>query len=507
MAESQLMCLDDNHINVIINEKNPQFFYCETQRLALEEFLKSGTTDFRKIIKKQGIKDFVSAKEVKKISKNWERYEMDKAMSSQGKAAESDGSLTYWPEQSDIPIPDLDLGWTEHVVYRGITRATAYMHPPKINDPFIREIVRKMIQEARKVVAVVMDDFTDRNIFQDLLEASYWRQVAVYIVLDHGNLQYFLEMCRGIELNKLKIRNIRVRSIGGTDLYLSTGRVKGILNQKFMIVDGDKALSGSYSFTWSCARLHRSTFTLFSGQILEAFDMEFRQLYASSDAVSLDSLLGLRPDEEQPGKDLNTGLISTPQSIELDRKVNNPKYLLVLEGMRRAALDNQLPADDKAPQRILRRRESRGTMRGSRREDESKSHQVVREWLHKYNVSGIDQPEPLEDLVPPSRMPNGGKVASSKFKLPEWGWAGSKRDRVDGESVEVARRGAGAEDAVTTVPRKSMKSKRKRDDPAKGNRQTVEGEAQDKGNAGKFQDRQASTSITSKSKKEKCRVS
>ncbi|XP_072890262.1 protein FAM83F-like [Hemitrygon akajei] len=504
MADSQLICLDDNHVNVSINDKNPQFYYCESQRLALGELLESRAADFSKIIKKKGMKAFLSFKEVKKISKNWEKYNVDKTDSPQGKGTEGDGSLTYWPEKSDIPIPELDLGWTEYVAYRGITRATVYMHPPKNNEPFIKEIVRKMIQESSKVIAVVMDDFTDRNILMDLLEASYRRKVAVYVVLDQGNLKYFLEMCRGLELNELKIRNVRVRSIAGIGLYLAEGHVLGSLNQKFMIVDGDKALSGSYSFTWSCARLHRSMTTLFTGQILEAFDNEFRELYANSEAVNLHKELGISSDLGLRAKGTEGGLIP-PRSTELQRKFHNPKYLLAMEGIRRAASDNKLsPAiDDKLPERdrTLARRDRRGTLHESRKEDNGKSHQAVRDWLLKNDVRGLDQPEPLEDLVPPHKMPNSSKVGGSKFKLPDFGRALSRKDRSSllgsRDLSELAPSGPSESDLPS---KKSTKGKRKKE----------EVEVQDKANAGRSSspilERQVST-ITIKSKKEKCRIS
>ncbi|XP_059809564.1 protein FAM83F-like [Hypanus sabinus] len=504
MADSQLICLDDNHVNVSINDKNPQFFYCESQRLALGELLESRAADFSKIIKKKGMKEFLSFKEVKKISKNWEKYNVDKTDSPQGKGTEGDGSLTYWPEKSDIPIPELDLGWTEYVAYRGITRAIVYMHPPKNNEPFIKEIVRKMIQESSKVIAVVMDDFTDRNILMDLLEASYRRRVAVYVVLDQGNLKYFLEMCRGLELNELKIRNVRVRSIAGIGLYLVAGHVLGSLNQKFMIVDGDKALSGSYSFTWSCARLHRSMTTLFTGQILEAFDTEFRELYANSDAVNLHEELGISSDFKLRDKGTEGGLIP-PRSTELQRKLNNPKYLLAMEGVRRAASDNKLSPtiDGKLPERdrTLARRDRRGTLHESRKEDDGKSQRAVHDWLLKNDVRGLDQPEPLEDLVPPHKMPNSSKVGGSKFKFPNFGRALSRKDR---SSL------MGSRDLSELAPSGPSESDLSSKKSTKGKRKKEEVDGQDKANAGRssspFLERHASTN-TIKSKKEKCRIS
>ncbi|XP_032869170.1 protein FAM83F [Amblyraja radiata] len=510
MADSQLMCLDDNHINANINDKNPQFFYCESQRLALEELLVSGATDFSKVTNKLGVKEFISSKEAREISRSCEKYKEERGDAPRSKEGESEDSLTYWPEKSDVPIPDLDMGWTEHVAYRGITRATVYMHPPKNNDPFIKQIVRTAIQEARKVVAVVMDDFTDRNILEDLLEASYRHRVGVYIVLDQDNLDNFLEMCRTVELNQLKIRNIRVRSIGGTGLYLTAGHLKGTLNQKFMIVDGDKAFSGSYSFTWSSARLHRSSLALFTGQVLEAFDNEFRELYASSEAVDLHGRLGI---ERSLLDAASAAQHPPPRSSELRPKFYHPKYMLVMEGIRRAASDNQLAADkaenkEKASERTLNRRDSRrGTMKDSKKEDDGENGQAVRDWLLNNDVKGLEHPEPLEDLVPPSRMPNGGKDLGGKD-------LGPKLRLLDFSRAFGTRSAQGLgkdrSDPPEEASRKGSKGKKKKEEPAKGTRLSPEAEAQDKANAGKssssFLERQVS-SVTTKSKRDKCRVS
>lgn len=46
-----------------------------------------------------------------------------------------------------------------------------------------------------QVIAVVMDMFTDVDIFKDLLDAGFKRKVAVYIIVDESNVKYFLHMC------------------------------------------------------------------------------------------------------------------------------------------------------------------------------------------------------------------------------------------------------------------------------------------------------------------------
>lgn len=51
-----------------------------------------------------------------------------------------------------------------------------------------------------------MDLFTDGEIFQDIVDAASKRRVPVYIILDEAGVNYFLEMCQGLELPDFRIR-------------------------------------------------------------------------------------------------------------------------------------------------------------------------------------------------------------------------------------------------------------------------------------------------------------
>lgn len=53
-----------------------------------------------------------------------------------------------------------------------------------------------------QVLAIVMDTFTDVEIFCDVLEATRKRSVSVYLLLDHTNLQVFEEMCENLKISK-----------------------------------------------------------------------------------------------------------------------------------------------------------------------------------------------------------------------------------------------------------------------------------------------------------------
>lgn len=58
-----------------------------------------------------------------------------------------------------------------------------------------------------QMIALVMDSFTDTDIFKDLLEACSQRQVKAYILLDQSSFSHFLKMCKdlGVDLEREKV--------------------------------------------------------------------------------------------------------------------------------------------------------------------------------------------------------------------------------------------------------------------------------------------------------------
>ncbi|XP_072452956.1 protein FAM83G isoform X2 [Notamacropus eugenii] len=355
MAYSQVQCLDDSHVNWRSSESKPEFFYSEGQRLALEALVARGPEAFYEVLKKENIRDFLSELELKKILETIEVYDPgsedprehrglcegsgpdDKEENGEGGGdadadADADAdlvpSLEYWPQKSDRSIPQLDLGWPDTIAYRGVTRASVYMQPPIDGQAHIKEVVRKMINQAQKVIAVVMDMFTDVDIFKDLLDAGFKRKVAVYIIVDEANVKYFLHMCERAQMHTGHLKNLRVRSIGGTEFFTrSATKFKGALAQKFMFVDGDRAMCGSYSFTWSAARTDRNVISVLSGQVVEMFDKQFQELYLMSQGVSLKTV----PMEKEPEPEpiILPSVIPLAPSGTVAKKLINPKYALV----------------------------------------------------------------------------------------------------------------------------------------------------------------------------------
>lgn len=161
MAESQLGCLDEVHVNERVTAAQAAFYYCERRRAALEALLGGGEQAYRERVKEEQLRDFLSSQERQALGAAWSPYEVVAAAAARGKseaetptqaAAESGESLAYWPDRSDTEVPPLELGWTEAAFYRGVSRVTLFTHPPKEEKaPHLKQVVRQMIQQAQKV--------------------------------------------------------------------------------------------------------------------------------------------------------------------------------------------------------------------------------------------------------------------------------------------------------------------------------------------------------------------
>ncbi|XP_073712741.1 uncharacterized protein fam83ga [Misgurnus anguillicaudatus] len=328
MALSQVQCLDDNHINVRTNESKPDFFYSEEQRLALERLIHAGRDAFEDYIKTKNLRCFLSDLELERILNTVEVYSpgsCDNPAELNGESDVDTFSLQYWPERSDYSIPQLDIGWPDTASYRGVTRVHVYTQPPYEGQSHIKEVVRKMIVQAQKVVAIVMDLFTDIDIFKDVLDASYRRKVAVYIILESTGVNHFLRMCDKAGMHTGHLKNLRVRSIRGAEFFSrSSKKVCGSQSQKFMFIDGDKAVSGSYSFTWSASRLDRNLITVLTGHTVDIFDRLFQDMYLISNGVCLSAInLGSEPER------LPQAVSAVFPTANTALKLINPKYSLV----------------------------------------------------------------------------------------------------------------------------------------------------------------------------------
>ncbi|XP_047627054.1 protein FAM83D [Phacochoerus africanus] len=316
--------------------------YSEEQRLALEELVAGGPEAFTAFLRRERLSRFLNPDEVRTILRSAERPGEEGAAAG---AEDSFGSShdcssgTYFPEQSDLEPPLLELGWPAFYqgAYRGATRVEAHFQPRGVGagGPYgCKDALRQQLRLAREVIAVVMDVFTDIDIFRDLQEISRKQGVAVYILLDQALLSQFLDMCMDLKVHPEQEKLMTVRTITGNIYYARSGtKIIGKVHEKFTLIDGIRVATGSYSFTWTDGKLNSSNLVILSGQVVEHFDLEFRILYAQSEPISAKLLSNFQIsgkfdhliDQKPPSKELTLGnllrlrlarLSSTPRKAE-----------------------------------------------------------------------------------------------------------------------------------------------------------------------------------------------
>ncbi|NXA88395.1 FA83C protein, partial [Melanocharis versteri] len=274
--------------------------HSETARLAIDAFLEQGERGYLSAIAEERELPFLSTLDMEYISHQRNQSFPDPGAMKDKEADPGDSdagdrfslnseltSGTYFPLMSDVHPPELELGWpgTPLLTMSGQTQATVIFQRNKTNS--IKDLVRSLISRARTVIAIVMDLFTDMEILCDLLEASSRRHVPAYLILDEEYLKHFVEMCNKMALTQDSFPNMRIRCLSGDTYYSKAGKkFSGQVLEKFVLVDCDQVLAGTYSFTWLCSQIHTGLATHFRGQIVAEFDKEFRYLYAESRAVT-----------------------------------------------------------------------------------------------------------------------------------------------------------------------------------------------------------------------------
>ncbi|NXH90533.1 FA83B protein, partial [Edolisoma coerulescens] len=271
-------CRSDNYIEP---------HYKEWYRIAIDALIEGGLEAYKEFLSKERCSEFLADEEIDYILNNVHKLPQNTIYSSNHSIDDTSSSGTYWPIESDVEAPNLDLGWPYLMPgISGGTNIDLLFHPPRAQPYTIKETVRKMIRDARKVIAIVMDMFTDVDIFREIVEASA-RGIAVYILLDESNFSHFLKMTEKQGCQVQRLRNMRVRTVKGQDYYSKTGaKFHGKMEQKFILVDCKKVIYGSYSFMWSFEKTNLSMVQVITGQLVESFDEEFRTLYARSSVPS-----------------------------------------------------------------------------------------------------------------------------------------------------------------------------------------------------------------------------
>ncbi|KAF7710953.1 protein FAM83B [Silurus meridionalis] len=268
-------------------ESSPEDFilphYKEAYRLAIDCLVNGGKQVYQEFIQAEKVVNFLSEDEIEFIWQNTVQLPVNEDEEDLDDPRNKEASTgTYWPTHSEAPAPDLDLGWPEVMLNRLQTNIDLLYHPPRLNSPTIKEVLRKSIQDARQVVAIAMDVFTDVDIFKEVVDASI-RGVPVYILMDHAHFRSFLTMTASLDIQIQKLRNMRVRTVQGQEYVCKSGaKFHGAMGQKFLLIDCQKVFFGSYSLMWSCEKIHLNMVQVITGGLVESYDEEFRTLYARS---------------------------------------------------------------------------------------------------------------------------------------------------------------------------------------------------------------------------------
>ncbi|KAM8946836.1 protein FAM83C [Pelodytes ibericus] len=269
--------------------------YNESARLATDALLEQGKKGYLQVLSDEKELPFLSSLDIDFIcnSANVNGTSSNSTLSDKdGDAANSSfgdncpselTSGTYFPVMSDIDTPDLELGWPDIPLATRSKGTEVQVLFQRHRSHVIKDLIRSLINKAKTVIAVVMDLFTDADILCDLIEAASKRRVPVYVLLDEKNLMYFTEMYENLGFHKIQIPNMKIRTVTGDTYCTKSGKkFSGQFLEKFLIVDCEHVIAGAYSFNWLSSHVHSNMVTYFKGNIVEAFDREFRCLYADS---------------------------------------------------------------------------------------------------------------------------------------------------------------------------------------------------------------------------------
>lgn len=134
--------------------------YKEYYRLALDLLAEEGKESYLRFLAEEGVPDFLCPSEVEHITQHLQKPQYASqdgggggggSMDSGPHDTDVDGSSgTYWPMNSDLAVPELDLGWPMVFGFRG-TEVTTLVQPPPPDNPSIKEEARRMIRAAQQV--------------------------------------------------------------------------------------------------------------------------------------------------------------------------------------------------------------------------------------------------------------------------------------------------------------------------------------------------------------------
>ena len=223
-----------------LHEASVDLSHNESARLATDALLDGGLDAYHEALTKDGEVDFLSCKEKDYILGNLSDTVSGNSKDDEDNkdAPEASGSLcdsqTYFPSATESTPTEVAVeDWSHHLQ----EETSVDVHFQTNGSARMKDLLREFISKATtvscqvfaknktsfcarnntkifhskisrftenlciQVLAIVMDTFSDIEIFCDILEAMRKRNVFVYLLLDHLNLPIFVEMCNNLQVN------------------------------------------------------------------------------------------------------------------------------------------------------------------------------------------------------------------------------------------------------------------------------------------------------------------
>jgi len=138
-----------------------------------------------------------------------------------------------------------------------------YFVSPRV-DHVIKRILLGLIDSARETMDIAIYSFTDDDLGRAVVQA-HRRGVAVRVIMDTSQRK-----ARGGEYERLVNAGIPV----------IVEEVSGLMHHKFMVIDGEVVVTGSYNWSRSADdRNFENAVVIRDPEVAEAFEAEFERLW------------------------------------------------------------------------------------------------------------------------------------------------------------------------------------------------------------------------------------
>ncbi len=157
------------------------------------------------------------------------------------------------------------------ISWAGIVVRTCFSPKGKCSSHILREL-----RGAKQEILIAIYAFTSREIAWALVEAKQ-RGIKVQVLLD----KKFDRESKYSKGTFLKKQGLNVRRTSGLS---RGGNKRGLMHQKFAVVDGRIVLTGSYNWTASAERYNHENLLLFqdAGPLADEYRQQFLRLWKKS---------------------------------------------------------------------------------------------------------------------------------------------------------------------------------------------------------------------------------